>query len=55
MDSGIGDRVDGWVTGGALGRGGGRGRWGRGRQFYLHKEKGKEESSRTAGRNERNN
>lgn len=53
VDSGIRDRVDGCVTGGAqVGGSGGRGRWGRGgrrgRLFYLQKEKEKEESSRTA-------
>lgn len=48
VDSGTRDRVDSWVTGGALGCSGGRGRWGRGRRFYLQKEKEKEESSRTA-------
>lgn len=48
VDSGIRDRVDGWVKSGALGCSGGKGRWGRGGLLYLQKEKEKEESSRTA-------
>lgn len=51
VDSGIGERVDGWVTAGALGCSGGRGRWGRGgRLFCLQdfEEKEKDQSSRTA-------
>lgn len=50
VDSGIRDRVDGWVTRGALGCSGGKRRWGRGGRGgglrYLQKEKEKEESSR---------